>query len=115
MCGQSARRGRNPLVPADSRHCSKVQLAGGRLRIWSYMSMKICRLPLIAALLTLFASVSPVLAQTVQTGVITGVINSADGLSLPGVTVTATSPNLQGPRTAVTDANGVYYLRGLTP
>ena len=54
-------------------------------------------------------------AQGIQTGVITGVINSADGLSLPGVTVTATSPNLQGPRSGVTDANGVYYLRGLTP
>jgi hypothetical protein len=66
-------------------------------------------------LLALIASVSPALAQGVQTGVITGVITSADGLSLPGVTVTATSPNLQGPRNAVTDANGVYYLRGLAP
>src|SRR5687768_4658176 len=113
--GRAPGRGRNPLVPPDSRHCSKVQLAGGRLRIWSYMSMQICRLPLVLALLTLFAPVWPAVAQTVQTGVITGVINSADGLSLPGVTVTATSPNLQGPRTAVTDGNGVYYLRGLTP
>ena len=66
-------------------------------------------------LLALIASVPPAFAQGVQTGVITGVITSADGLSLPGVTVTATSPNLQGPRTAVTDANGVYYLRGLAP
>ena len=57
----------------------------------------------------------PRLRQGIQTGVITGVITSTDGLSLPGVTVTATSPNLQGPRSAVTDANGVYYLRGLTP
>src|SRR5687768_17001240 len=81
------------------------------------MSMKnACRLPLLGlVLLTLFASVSPALGQGIQTGVITGVITSADGLSLPGVTVTATSPNLQGPREAVTDANGVYYLRGLTP
>jgi len=66
-------------------------------------------------LFSLVASVPPALAQGVQTGVITGVITSADGLSLPGLTVTATSPNLQGPRSAVTDANGVYYLRGLTP
>jgi hypothetical protein len=79
------------------------------------MSMKMCRLPLVLVLLTCFTSVAPALAQSVQTGVITGVINTADGLSLPGVTVTATSPNLQGPRTAVTDANGVYYLRGLAP
>src|SRR5688572_33032020 len=80
------------------------------------MSMK-NRFPLLglSLLLSLFASVPPALAQGVQTGVITGVITSADGLSLPGVTVPATSPNLQGPREAVTDANGVYYLRGLTP
>ena len=32
---------------------------------------------------------------------------------LPGVSVTATSPALQGERTTVTDANGVYLLRGL--
>jgi hypothetical protein len=75
------------------------------------------RFPLIGLclLFSLVASVPPALAQGVQTGVITGVIASADGLSLPGVTVIATSPNLQGPREAVTDANGVYYLRGLTP
>ena len=74
------------------------------------------RLPLPGlVLLTLFASVSPAPGQGIQTGVITGVITSADGLSLPGVTVTATSPNLQGSRSGVTDANGVYYLRGLTP
>jgi hypothetical protein len=80
------------------------------------MSMK-NRFPLLGLclLLSLVASVPPALAQGVQTGVITGVITSDDGLSLPGVTVTATSPNLQGPREAVTDANGVYYLRGLTP
>jgi hypothetical protein len=66
-------------------------------------------------LLTVFAGVMPARAQGIQTGVITGAIESTDGLSLPGVTVTATSPNLQGPRSAVSDANGVYYLRGLTP
>ena len=75
-----------------------------------------CRLPLIGLVLfALVASVSPAPGQGIQTGVITGVITSPDGLSLPGVTVTATSPNLQGVRSSVTDANGVYYLRGLTP
>jgi hypothetical protein len=74
------------------------------------------RLPLVGlCVLALFASVLPARAQGIQTGVITGTIASMDGLSLPGVTVTATSPNLQGPRSAVSDANGVYYLRGLTP
>jgi Carboxypeptidase regulatory-like domain/TonB-dependent Receptor Plug Domain len=54
-------------------------------------------------------------AQGVQTGTLTGSVQSADGLSLPGVTVTASSPALQGLRTAVTDVNGVYIMRGLPP
>src|ERR1043165_3399596 len=53
------------------------------------------------------------LAQGVQTGTISGIVQSSDGLSLPGVTVTATSPSLQGQRTAVTDVNGVYFIKGL--
>ncbi|PYR69608.1 MAG: hypothetical protein DMF88_05530 [Acidobacteria bacterium] len=53
------------------------------------------------------------LAQGVQTGTITGIVQSSDGLSLPGVTVTASSPSLQGQRTAVTDVNGVFFIKGL--
>ena len=64
----------------------------------------------LCALLTLS---SPAHAQGVQTGTITGIVQSSDGLSLPGVTVTATSPSLQGQRTAVTDVNGVYFIKGL--
>jgi hypothetical protein len=56
--------------------------------------------------LVLFAFAPPAGAQGIQTGVITGIVDSMDGLALPGVTVIATSPNLQGPRSAVTDANG---------
>ncbi len=54
-------------------------------------------------------------AQGVQTGTVTGIVDSADRLPLPGVTVTATSPALQGERSTVTDTNGVYYLRALPP
>jgi hypothetical protein len=54
-------------------------------------------------------------AQGVQTGVLTGTVIDNDGLVLPGVSVTVTSPALQGSRTAVTDANGVYSVRGLPP
>jgi carboxypeptidase family protein len=54
-------------------------------------------------------------AQGLQTGVITGTITSNDGLSLPGATVTVTSPALQGVRSAVTDVNGIYVVRGLPP
>lgn len=64
------------------------------------------------ALVCLLASV-PAFAQGVQTATISGIIQSADTLPLPGVTVTATSPALQGERVAVSDANGVYSLRGL--
>src|SRR5215510_5484139 len=56
---------------------------------------------------------SPAFAQGVQTATITGTVQSADGQSLPGVTITASSPALQGLRTAVTDVNGVYVRRGL--
>ena len=49
-------------------------------------------------------------AQTNPTGVISGSITDPDGLAIPGVTITATSPALQGARTAVTSANGDYIL-----
>jgi hypothetical protein len=54
-------------------------------------------------------------AQGVQTGTLTGIVKDAGDLVLPGVSVTATSPVLQGERSTVTDANGVYLLRGLPP
>lgn len=54
-------------------------------------------------------------AQGVQTGTIIGTIQSADGLSLPGVSVTVMSPSLQGERTGLTDVNGVYIIKGLPP
>lgn len=44
------------------------------------------------------------------TGTIRGHVNDTQGLALPGVTVTATSPNLQGARSAVTAGNGDYVL-----
>ena len=60
-------------------------------------------------------SAPTVLGQGAQTGIISGTVRSTDELPLPGATVTATSPDLQGPLTVVTDGNGVYFLRGLTP
>jgi carboxypeptidase family protein/TonB-dependent receptor-like protein len=69
----------------------------------------------IAACLVALAVGSPAFAQGVQTGTITGAVRSADGLSLPGVTVTVSSPALQGIRTATTDVNGVYSIHALPP
>ncbi|HTO89077.1 MAG TPA: carboxypeptidase-like regulatory domain-containing protein, partial [Thermoanaerobaculia bacterium] len=48
------------------------------------------------------------LAQT--TGSIRGVVVAADNSPLPGVTLEAKSPNLQGSRTAVTDREGRFSL-----
>ena len=73
------------------------------------------RLFLFVGLFVLVLAAPGARAQGVQTGTITGTVQSADGLSLPGVTVTASSPALQGLRTAVTDVNGVYIMRGLPP
>jgi hypothetical protein len=53
------------------------------------------------------------LAQGVQTGTIRGTVQDQQGLAIPGVTITATSPVLQGPRTAVSDAEGNYALAAL--
>jgi hypothetical protein len=52
-------------------------------------------------------------AQGVQTGIVTGLVVSTDNVPLPGVTVTASSPVLQGKRSAVTDVNGVFIIKGL--
>ena len=69
--------------------------------------------PIGLAVCAILALSSTARAQGIQTGTITGIVQSSDGLSLPGVTVTATSPSLQGQRTAVTDVNGVYFIKGL--
>ncbi len=61
---------------------------------------------------TLFCAI-PARAQGMQTGIVTGIVGSSDGLPLPGATVTATSPALLGDRTTVTDLNGVYSIKGL--
>ena len=44
------------------------------------------------------------------TGTIRGHVNDAQALPLPGVTVSVTSPNLQGTRTAVTAENGDFVI-----
>jgi len=53
------------------------------------------------------------IAQEVTTGSIGGVVTDPQGLPLPGVSVTVTSP--QGPRTFVTDQQGRFFAPFLTP
>ncbi len=68
--------------------------------------MKFARIICVAALLVVVAL--PALAQN-PTGTLTG--RATDGKDpLPGVTVTVTSPNLQGARTAVTEVTGAYIF-----
>jgi hypothetical protein len=55
------------------------------------------------------------LAQGVQTGTIRGTVKDPQDRTVPGATVTATSPALQGPRTTVSDAAGHYVLTALPP
>jgi outer membrane receptor protein involved in Fe transport len=54
-------------------------------------------------------------AQGVQTGTIRGTVKDQQGLPLPGATITATSPALQGERTAVTDTDGAFLIRAVPP
>ncbi|HXD73089.1 MAG TPA: TonB-dependent receptor [Vicinamibacterales bacterium] len=57
----------------------------------------------------LFAVATLASAQTTN-GTISGHVADSQGLALPGVTVNAASPNLQGVRTVVTSENGDYVL-----
>ena len=69
----------------------------------------------LALIVLLVASAVPLAAQGIQTGILAGTARDAGNLVLPGVTVTVSSPALQGTRTAVTDGNGRYVIRGLPP
>ena len=70
--------------------------------------MRVRRLAVLAILATL--AVASAWAQTNPTGTISGRVTDPDGLALPGVTVTVTSPALQGSRTATTSDNGDYIV-----
>ncbi len=72
---------------------------------WGYLLLVFAAVALIA---------TPALAQN-PTGTLTGSVTGPDGAALPGVTVTATSPNLQGARVTTTGPNGSYKLGFLPP
>jgi outer membrane receptor for ferrienterochelin and colicin len=71
--------------------------------------MKFVRTWLLLAV-ALLAVAAVATAQTTN-GTISGHVADAQGLALPGVTVNAASPNLQGVRTVVTSENGDYVLQ----
>jgi hypothetical protein len=82
------------------------QLRGAR----SVASFAFVALPLFAAALCL---TTPAAAQT--TGAIVGHVTDEQGGALPGATVEAHSPALQGTRIVTTDASGLYRLTLLPP
>jgi len=72
------------------------------------------RVKVFLALVCLTLSAAMASAQ-VPTGTISGRVTDTSGGVLPGVTVTASSPNLQGPRVVVTGTSGDYVLALLPP
>jgi hypothetical protein len=59
--------------------------------------------------LVLVAALAPHL-QAIETGEVQGQVRDESGLAIPGVTVTATGPSLQGTRSASTGKNGSFRL-----
>ncbi|MPZ21792.1 MAG: hypothetical protein GEV06_28500, partial [Luteitalea sp.] len=64
--------------------------------------------------LALAAGVPAVFAQT-GAGSLRGYVRDEQGGALPGVTVTATSPEMIQPAAAVADGEGYYRLINLAP
>ena len=73
------------------------------------------RLIVLTAAWLIFGSAGSLFAQGVQTGTIRGMVKDQQDLAVPGVTVTVTSPALQGPRSTVTDREGLFAVRALPP
>jgi hypothetical protein len=70
---------------------------------------------IIFALLMVVAVAAGAFAQGNPTGVIRGTVSDPSGLALPGVTVTAASPAMQGTKVVVTSANGDFIIPFLPP
>src|SRR3954451_15399230 len=77
---------------------------------------KFSRFTLLSLAIALLLFPSFGFAQTSSTtGAIEGTVTDTSGGVLPGVTVSVTSPQLQGTRTATTDTKGTYVLPLLPP
>ena len=69
----------------------------------------------VLAVLSLTAGRAAAQSVGATTGSLNGRITDGSGGVLPGVTVTATSPALQGSRTTITNEEGAYRLPGVPP
>ena len=70
--------------------------------------------PMLVVVCLILVTASAAGAQ-VPTGTISGRVVSSDEAPLPGVTITASSPSMQGDRTVVTTENGDFVLTLLPP
>jgi len=77
------------------------------------MCMRFVRTWLLTAVALL--AVAGIAAAQTTNGTISGHVADQQGLALPGVTINASSPNLQGVRSVVTSENGDYVLPLLPP
>ena len=68
------------------------------------------RFKTLALLAVVALAAMPLRAQTNPTGTISGKVVDQDGLPVPGATVSAQSPALQGTRSVTTSANGDYIF-----
>src|ERR1039457_4324724 len=69
-----------------------------------------------ASLLLALGAAVPLVAQSSgTTGSLFGNVKDTEGKALPGVTVSITSPSLQGGRTAITSTTGDYNFPLLPP
>src|SRR5262245_25276942 len=68
----------------------------------------------VAAVALLVAGGSVARAQTTS-GTIAGRVGDSQGLAVTGATITASSPNLQIPRTVTSSENGDYVITPLPP
>lgn len=66
-------------------------------------------------LATVFLGLVPLILEAATTGEVFGIVRDDEGRPLPGVTLTVSSPALQGTRTATTDSAGEYRFPLLAP
>ncbi|MFH1946273.1 MAG: TonB-dependent receptor [Acidobacteriota bacterium] len=74
------------------------------------------RVKSLVCLLGVFLLIAPLaLSQSRETGAIGGTVLDDEGVPLPGVTMSVTSPNLIRPRSMMTDASGQFRFPALPP
>ncbi len=71
--------------------------------------------PMVLAVFFVCSLTSTVFGRQETTGGVTGTVTDTSGAVMPGVTVTAASPSMQGSRTAVTNERGQYRIPSLPP